>query len=57
MEYYSAIERNVSESVLVRRVKLEPIVQSEATRKGRDEHHGMMRMCGTQKEGTDEQTQ
>ena len=57
MEYYSAIKRNIFESVLMRWVKLEPIVQSEASRKGRDEHHVMMRMCGTQKEGTDEQTQ
>ena len=54
MEYYSAIKRNVFESVLMRWVKLESIVQSEASRKGSDKHHIMMRVYGTQKEGTDE---
>ena len=29
MEYYSAIKKNVSESVLMRWMKLEPIIQSE----------------------------
>ena len=29
MEYYSAIKRNASESVLMRRMNLEPIIQSE----------------------------
>ena len=29
MEYYSAIKKNTSESVLMRWMKLEPIVQSE----------------------------
>ena len=29
MEYYSAIKRNTSESVLMRWMKLEPIIQSE----------------------------
>ena len=29
MEYYSAIKRDMCESVLVRWVKLEPIIQSE----------------------------
>ena len=31
MEYYSAIKRNALESVLVRWVKLEPIIQSEGS--------------------------
>ena len=29
MEYYSAIQKNISESVLMRWMKLEPIIQSE----------------------------
>ena len=32
MEYYSAIERNIFESVLTRWAKLEPIIQSEEVR-------------------------
>ena len=31
MKYYSAIKRNALESVLVRWVKLEPIIQSEGS--------------------------
>ena len=33
MEYYSAIERNIFESVLTRWAKLEPIIQSEVSQK------------------------
>ena len=33
MEYYSAIKRNAFESVLMRWVKLEPIIQSEVSQK------------------------
>ena len=33
MEYYSAIKKNTFELVLMRWMKLEPIIQSEATRK------------------------
>ena len=33
MEYYSAIKKNTFESVLMRRMKLEPIVQSEVSQK------------------------
>ena len=33
MEYYSAIERNASESVLTRWMNLEPIIQSEVSQK------------------------
>src|SRR5574337_565350 len=33
MEYYSAIKKNTFESVLMRWMKLEPIIQSEARRK------------------------
>ena len=33
MEYYSAIKRNTFESVLMRRMNLEPIIQSEMSQK------------------------
>ena len=33
MEYYSAIKKNKFESVLMRWMKLEPIIQSEVARK------------------------
>ena len=33
MEYYSAIKKNAFESVLMRWMKLEPIIQSEVARK------------------------
>ena len=33
MEYYSAIKRNTSESVLVRWINLQPVIQSEVSQK------------------------
>ena len=33
MEYYSAIKKNASESVIMRWMKLEPIIQSEVSQK------------------------
>ena len=33
MEYYSAIKKNTFESVLVRWIKLEPIIHSEVSQK------------------------
>ena len=33
MEYYSAIKKNTFESVLMRQMKLEPIIQSEVSQK------------------------
>ena len=38
MEYYSAIKRNAFESVLVRWMNLEPIVQSEVSQKEKDNY-------------------
>ena len=35
MEYYSAIKKNTFESVLMRWMKLEPIIQSEVSQKGK----------------------
>ena len=39
MEYYSAIKRNTFESVLMRWVNLEPIIQSEVSQKQKDKYH------------------
>ena len=36
MEYYSAIKRKASESVLMRWMNLEPIIQSEVSQKEKD---------------------
>ena len=39
MEHYSAIKRNPSESVLIRWMNLEPIIQSEVSQKEKDKYH------------------
>ena len=39
VEYYSAIKRNVFESVLMSWMNLEPIIQSEVSQKGKDKYH------------------
>ena len=39
MEYYSAIKRNTFESVLMRRMNLETIIQSKVSQKEKDKHH------------------
>ena len=42
MEYYSAIKRNVFESVLMRWMNLELIIQSEVSQKEKDKYHILM---------------
>ena len=42
MEYYSATKRNTFESVLMRWMNLEPIIQSEVSRKEKDKYHILM---------------
>ena len=39
LEYYSAIKRNAFESVLMRWMNLEPIIQSEISQKEKDKYH------------------
>ena len=46
MEYYSTIERNAFESVLMRRINLEHIVQSEVSQKEKDKYHILMHIYG-----------
>ena len=38
MEYYSAIKKNAFESILMRWMKLEPIIQSEVSQKGKRQY-------------------
>ena len=42
MEYYSAIEKNSFESVLMRWMKLEPIIQSGVSQKDKDQYSILM---------------
>ena len=46
MEYYSAIKRNGFESVLLRWMNLEPIIQSELNQKEKDKYHILMHLYG-----------
>ena len=46
MEYYSAIKKNSFESVLVRWMKLEPIVQSEVSQKDKDHYSILTHIYG-----------
>ena len=39
MEYYSATERNAFESILMRLMNLEPIIQSEVSQKEKDKYY------------------
>ena len=52
MEYYSAIKRNAFDSVLMRWMNLEPIIQIEVSQK--DRYCMLMHINGIQKAGTDE---
>ena len=53
MEYYSAIKKNSFESVLMRWMKLEPIIQSEVSRKDKDQYSILMHIHGIKKDGND----
>ena len=54
IEYYLAIKRNVFESVLMRWMNLEPIIQSEVSQKKKDKYRILMHIYGIQKNGTEE---
>ena len=43
-EYYSAIKRDTFESVLMRWMKLEPVLQSEVSQKEKDKYHILMQI-------------
>ena len=46
MEYYSAITKNTFESVLMRWMKLEPIIQSEVNQKAKHQYSVLMHIYG-----------
>ena len=46
VEYYSAIKKNAIESVLMRRMNLESIIQSEVSQKEKDKYCILMYMYG-----------
>ena len=46
MEYYLAIKKNAFESVQMRWMKLEPIVQSEVNQKDEDKYCILMHIYG-----------
>ena len=46
MEYYSAIKRNVFESVLMRWMKFEPTIESEVSQKEKHQYNILMNIYG-----------
>ena len=46
MEFYSVIKRNTFESILMRWMNLEPIIQSEGSQKKKYKDHILMHICG-----------
>ena len=46
MEYYSAIKKNSFELVLMKWMKLEPIIQSEVSQKDKDHYSILMHIYG-----------
>ena len=54
MGYQSAIKRSEFESILVRWMNLEPVIQIEVSQKEKDKNHILIHIYGIQKNGTDE---
>ena len=46
MEYYSAIKKNALESVVMRWLKLEPIIPSEVSQKGKHQYNILTHIYG-----------
>ena len=46
MEYYTAVKRNAFESVLMRWMNTEPIIQSEVCQKENNTYHILMHIYG-----------
>ena len=46
VEYYSAIQRNAFESVLMRRMNLGPVIQSEVSQKEKKKNHILTHIYG-----------
>ena len=54
MKYYSVIKRNTFESVLMKWMSLECIIQTEVSQKEKDKYHIISLICGIEKNSTDE---
>ena len=54
MEYYSAIKKNAFESVLMRWMELEPIIQSEVSQKEKYQYSVLTHIYGIYKGGNDD---
>ena len=54
MEYCSAIKKNAFESVLIKWMKLEPIIQSVVSQKEKHQYSILMHIYGIQKDGNDD---
>ena len=54
MEYYSAIKKNAFESVLMKWMKQEPIIQSEVSQKEKHQCNILTQIYGIQKDGSDD---
>ena len=54
MESYSAIKRKAFESVLMRWMNLQPIIQNEVNQKEKNKHHTLTYIYGIYKDDTDE---
>ena len=48
MKYYSAIKKSTFESVLMKWMNLEPLIQSEASQKEKDKYHILTHIYGIQ---------
>ena len=53
MEYYSAIKKNTFESVLMRWMKLEPIIQSAVSQNEKHQYSIPTHIYGIEKDGND----
>ena len=51
MEYYSVIKKNTFESVLMRWMKLEPLIQSEVSQKEKHQYSILTHIYGVEKDG------
>ena len=54
VEYYSAIKRNIFESILIRWMNQEPIIWSEVSQKEKDKYRILMHIYGIKGNGTEE---
>ena len=54
MEYYSAIKKNTFELVLMRWMKLEPIIQSELSQKEKHQHSILRHIYEIYKDGNND---